>query len=429
VATKHGEDDARLTRIELARSAGVDRSGNLEASFPDPFRATGRTHADLAADLGIDPPLLGRIRLAAGFAAQEPNDLVQSDEERILRLIVELGGSFDGMEVATRIARIFGERTQSIASAALAIYDEMVTQPYIESGVLLDQEEDRRSSEAGRRLMDQAEELLLALYRRHIESGLVSDWAQAAESLMARHGVVATRPRKPAGIAFVDLSGFTRLTEQEGDEVAVALADRLVATAETTAAAHGARNVKLLGDGVMLHGDDPTALTKAAVELVRALPNKGLPPAHAGVHAGPVIERDGDFFGRTVNVAAPHRRQGWARRGLRQRVGAGRRAIGATTDGASDTGIARRSRATAVVPRRTSLTGCLGQAPSTANRGYQTRHRRGWSGEYKCRWARPSRCSTSARAGHRDMMVRRPVRLSCPPILPARTYRGERCGS
>ena len=357
VPTRRGDDSARLTRSELARSASVDEAfvdeltsrsilspdgsghgqsdlyvvrfaklllqtgislddlagsiqagvvhfGNLEASFPDPVRATGRTHAELAAELGLDPPLLGRIRLAAGLAAQEPEDLVQSDEEPILRLIVELAGALGDTRVATRIARIVGEPTQRIASSALGIYDEMVTQPWIESGVLLDEAESRRSSETGRRLLDRAEELLLALYRRHIESGLVSDWATATESLMARHGVVAARPRKPPGIAFVDLSGFTRLTEEEGDEVAVGLADRLVATAEATAEAHEARIVKLLGDGVMLYGDDPTQLVKAAVALVHVLPDEGLPPAHAGVHAGPLIERDGDFFGRTVNVAA-----------------------------------------------------------------------------------------------------------------------------
>ena len=74
----------------------------------------------------------------------------------------------------------------------------------------------------------------------------------------------------------------------------------VVATAE----AHGTRIVRLLGDGVMLHGDDPTQLVEAAVDLVHELPDQGLPPAHAGVHAGPLIERDGDFFGRAVNVAA-----------------------------------------------------------------------------------------------------------------------------
>ena len=30
----------------------------------------------------------------------------------------------------------------------------------------------------------------------------------------------------------------------------------------------------------------------------------GLPPAHVGLHAGPVIFQEGDYYGQTVNVAS-----------------------------------------------------------------------------------------------------------------------------
>jgi class 3 adenylate cyclase len=62
--------------------------------------------------------------------------------------------------------------------------------------------------------------------------------------------------------------------------------------------------VKLLGDGAMLHFDDAPSAVRGALTLVQSIATSDLPPAHAGVHAGPVIERDGDYFGRTVNVAA-----------------------------------------------------------------------------------------------------------------------------
>jgi adenylate cyclase len=122
--------------------------------------------------------------------------------------------------------------------------------------------------------------------------------------LLERHGYVATRAKATSAIAFVDLSGFTRLTDEEGDEVGTRLATELAAEAERAVARHGCRLVKLLGDGVMLQGDDPVALVRTALALVRSLPAHGLPPAHAGVHAGASIERDGDYFGRTVNIAA-----------------------------------------------------------------------------------------------------------------------------
>ena len=42
----------------------------------------------------------------------------------------------------------------------------------------------------------------------------------------------------------------------------------------------------------------------AAVEMVEAVGSHDLPPAHVGIHAGPVVFQDGDYFGRTVNLAA-----------------------------------------------------------------------------------------------------------------------------
>lgn len=238
------------------------------------------------------------------MAAQRPEDTVQSDEEQILRLILAVAGSFGNMNLATRIARIYGERAQRIAASALSMYDEYVNQPMLESGAVLDTETSRRYSEEGRWLMDRAEELLMALYRRHFDSGLLSHWVQTSEALMARHGVLPTRPKKAPAIGSVDLSGFTKLTEEGGDEEGTRLASQLVVEADRAAAAHESHIIKLLGDGVMLHGDDPGRLIETALELVESLPVAGLPPAHAGVHAGPLIELDGDYFGRTVNVAA-----------------------------------------------------------------------------------------------------------------------------
>ena len=62
--------------------------------------------------------------------------------------------------------------------------------------------------------------------------------------------------------------------------------------------------MKWLGDGVMLHFPDPAEAVAAALEAVERLPAAGLPPAHVGVAAGPVVVQGGDYFGRTVNLAA-----------------------------------------------------------------------------------------------------------------------------
>jgi adenylate cyclase len=62
--------------------------------------------------------------------------------------------------------------------------------------------------------------------------------------------------------------------------------------------------VKWLGDGVMFYFREPGAAVLAAVEMVEVVGSHGLPPAHVGIHAGPVVFQEGDYFGRTVNIAA-----------------------------------------------------------------------------------------------------------------------------
>ena len=105
-------------------------------------------------------------------------------------------------------------------------------------------------------------------------------------------------------MVFVDLTGYTRLTEEHGDEVAVRLASTLQREAEAVATANDGRLVKLLGDGAMLRFPDAERGLMAALALVKALTDHGNLPSRAGVHAGPLIERDLDLFGRTVNLAS-----------------------------------------------------------------------------------------------------------------------------
>ena len=67
---------------------------------------------------------------------------------------------------------------------------------------------------------------------------------------------------------------------------------------------HGGRAVKWLGDGVMLHFPNPGSGVMSALEMVAGVADAGLPPAHVGLHAGPVIFQEGDYYGQTVNLAS-----------------------------------------------------------------------------------------------------------------------------
>jgi class 3 adenylate cyclase len=97
---------------------------------------------------------------------------------------------------------------------------------------------------------------------------------------------------------------FTSLAGAKGDEEAAKLALRLSDLVQETTASRRGRVVKSLGDGVMLHFNEPSEAVLAALDLVEAIPQAGLPAARVGITSGLVVFRDGDYFGRAVNVAA-----------------------------------------------------------------------------------------------------------------------------
>jgi hypothetical protein len=109
---------------------------------------------------------------------------------------------------------------------------------------------------------------------------------------------------QPPAMCFLDLVGYTRLTEERGDDAAAEIAANLAELTQRAARARGGLPVKWLGDGVMFFFKRPGEAVLAALEMVQEAPATGLPPAHVGIHAGPIVVQDGDYFGRTVNLAA-----------------------------------------------------------------------------------------------------------------------------
>jgi adenylate cyclase len=105
-------------------------------------------------------------------------------------------------------------------------------------------------------------------------------------------------------MCFLDLVGYTRLTEERGDAAAAELAASLAVLVDRSSREHGGVPVKWLGDGVMSWFREPEGAVLSALRMVEQLPRAGLPPAHVGVAAGPVVAQGGDYFGRTVNLAA-----------------------------------------------------------------------------------------------------------------------------
>jgi adenylate cyclase len=107
--------------------------------------------------------------------------------------------------------------------------------------------------------------------------------------------------RLRVAIAFADLAGYTRLTEEEGEEEAVGAVERFVEAVEHTLP-DDARVIKTIGDEVMVVGADPGALVDWAVGFQTLVRERPLP--RIGIHHGETIYRDGDYYGREVNLAA-----------------------------------------------------------------------------------------------------------------------------
>jgi adenylate cyclase len=104
---------------------------------------------------------------------------------------------------------------------------------------------------------------------------------------------------------FVDLVGFTALADLEGDdralEVALALQHRVRGLLED----HGAEQVKAIGDGLMLRCGNPQAAVRLGLRLVRELgDDTSFPLLRVGINTGPALASEGDWYGRTVNIAA-----------------------------------------------------------------------------------------------------------------------------
>jgi len=274
----------------------------IELFYPQPSPRTDHTFADLVQSLGPDGSLATAALSAMGIAAPEPGDLVRIADEAVLRAFLEAWGPA-GHEAVLRAARIFGDAVGHAAEGWVRLFDEVIGSTGDGSLETVDDIVPRIVPPAAR-IARVAPQLLAWLLQRHMERVMNDVNITSIEQQLERRGMVPRRLDSPPAVVFVDLSGYTRLTEERGDELAARTAIRLAELAAAIVRRHDGRLVKLLGDGVMAAFEHPSGGTLAALDLVAAVEAAGLPAAHAGVNAGPRIIRDGDYFGHTVNVAA-----------------------------------------------------------------------------------------------------------------------------
>ena len=263
------------------------------ALAPETFRqASERT--------GIPLDLLMVVREAIGMAQPSPDDRLREDEMEIvphIELQVALGFRQLAIE---RLLRVQGESTRRITEQEGAWWYSEVIAPAMAAGRGAEEIAD---ADLANRNAPLAERAVLAMYHAQQARAWTANLIEGFEVLLAQAGLHSRLERPPA-ICFLDITGYTRLTQERGDDAAADLAGTLARLVERSSVRHGGKPIKWLGDGVMFYFHDPGPGVLAALEMVDGLAAAGLPPAHVGLHAGSVLFQAGDYFGQTVNVSA-----------------------------------------------------------------------------------------------------------------------------
>ena len=294
--------------VPLEGLAAAVRDGTLSFSYLDATafdRFAGvstTTFRELSERTGVPLDLLLVVREAHGFAEPGPEDHVREDELAVVPAIENQLASGIRPEVIERLLRAYGDGLRKIVETETDWYRTEVQMPLLEAG-MTEAEMLAAQADIGSRMAPLMEQALLSIYHGQQEHAWSTSAVEDVEAALERAGLY--RPvRRPPAVCFLDITGYTRLTEERGDEAAADLATKLATLVRGSSREHDGQPVKWLGDGVMFYFPNPGDGVSAALDMVEGLPAAGLPPAHVGIHAGPVVFQDGDYFGRTVNIAA-----------------------------------------------------------------------------------------------------------------------------
>jgi len=292
-----------LDLIELALKRRWVTFERIDDLYRDSGPRSSRTVAEFRESLGSRGPLLTPVLAALGLPNPADDDVLNERDEQRLSAFLRIWDLGDDPDVAVRAGRIIGEAMRRVVDGWLELFAEHVTRPLEDRTRTVDEMSPIVLPRAAT-IISETPDLLMWLFQRHLDAGMDAQNVASMEAGLAREGLLPERPARPPAIAFVDLAGYTRLTETQGDELAARSAARLAELADVAARPRGGRLVKLLGDGAMLHFHEPRGAVLATLDLIAAIREAGLPPGHAGISAGPVVARDGDYFGHTVNLAA-----------------------------------------------------------------------------------------------------------------------------
>lgn len=292
--------------ISVEGMAAAMRRGAMSLDFLDApayerFAAYApETYREVSARTGIPHEQLAIIREAMGLPTPSPDERLRADEALVVPfLVAQVAAGFRPAAIE-RLLRVEGDATRRITESEGAWWVSEVIEPALAAGRGVDGIAD---AELADRISPLAEQSMLAMYHAQQTRAWTANIIDGFEAVLAEAGLHSRLERPPA-MCFLDIAGYTRLTEEHGDDAAADIASTVARLVQRTSAPHGGKPVKWLGDGVMFHFRDPGLAATAALEMVEGLAAAGLPPAHVGLHAGPVLFQQGDYFGRTVNLTA-----------------------------------------------------------------------------------------------------------------------------
>ena len=285
-----------LDEIRAASESGRLAYGFMEDLFPP--RGETRSLEDAAELSGLEPALVERIWTSVGFPAPS-GDEVSDDDLQLLRYIAAALAAGFPLVAFLQLVRVYGQALARIADAEVRLFHLYVHEPLIRDAVPnLEMAEEMEG--LARELLPLASPVMDHVHQRFLQHFVEQDIVGHMEfEVDAGEGLDLGRLR--VAIAFADLAGYTRLTEEAGEEQAVDIIERFVEAVQNTLP-DDARVIKTIGDEVMIVGSDASAVLDWAVGFQELQAERPLP--RIGIHQGLTLYRDGDYYGRAVNLAA-----------------------------------------------------------------------------------------------------------------------------
>jgi len=284
-----------LQEIRRASDAGRLAFGYIEDLFP--AEEPTYTLEEAAADTGLEPALIQRIYVTVGFNAASLERLNEDDLQFLRYIAAVLAAGFPFVAFL-QLLRVYGQAVAQLADAEVRLFHLYVHEPLMRDGVPgMEMAEEMES--LARELLPLASPIMDHVHQRFLAHFVEQDVIGHMEADLEDDQLDLGRLR--VAIAFADLAGYTRLTEEEGEETALDAVERFIESVEHSLP-DDARVIKTIGDEVMVVGSDPDALTDWAVGFQELYSERPLP--RIGMHYGEALYRDGDYYGQAVNQAS-----------------------------------------------------------------------------------------------------------------------------